>query len=135
MKTNDQILEEIRDRAWRLEEEKREELYKWHTMPAYETENRIFEIIEYYKKRKFFSQPKIQVRVFIPDEFILNTYFWKCYLSVIIDKKIISEEYASAKYCEFIFRDKSWKEETYKNVSFFTKPLEYIHKEKKSKIL
>lgn len=125
-------LERFREAQFEEEERKREEIAKWKAMPAYETENRIAFLREFYKKQKLPAQAEIMLRVNIPDSYEFK-FGWSCFLEVTCNGETLIKEYASADYCESIFGDKSWKESSFGSVSFHSQKLDNIIVEKKTK--
>lgn len=117
-------LEEIRERDLRIQDLERQERENWINMPAYETHRLVERLKKVYSKKKLSFPLRLVIKVYTP--FFDNKYSWQCWVMVKTDKGKIynnEEHKASAAYCETIFKDKSWKEETYKEVSFFSQPL------------
>ena len=132
MKTIEEIIEEIRDREARFAQQEREELWAWINKPAFETRNEIEKYSKIFLKRKFNQPISIVLRLNTPVFDVEST--WRCYLIFQKkDGKKLYEEKASKEYCKEIFSDKSWKEETFGMLSFFTKSLNNNISEKQSK--
>jgi len=127
------LLNDIREKNFDEAERKREEINTWKFMPAYETSNKIDRIRNAYKNKTLPAQAKIILRVIIPGSYEVK-FSWSCYLELYIGNEMQYQIYASSEYCESIFQDKLWQEESFQDgLSFFTQNLEHKIKVKKTK--
>jgi cytolysin (calcineurin-like family phosphatase) len=122
MKTTEEILEEYRERECRLAEQERAEMWEWINMPAYITQNEIDKYSKIFLSRRYSQAVNIIISLYVPVYEVEST--WRCWLYFVKkDGRKIMEGKASKEFAKQIFGDKSWVEETHRNISFFTKPL------------